>query len=110
MIKVSHVKLDKIPMVRSRMSLTVQSDVIMLASSDIRPLMALLLSTGNAISSPHRYSKCATLSANHSVGAPEMDIRDPRFKMSSIYFYSSTIDNTFVESENSDEIRSLYIT
>lgn len=50
--------------------LTVQREVMMLATSEMRPLIALLCRTSRVIFSPHRYSKCAMLSDSHSLGVP----------------------------------------
>lgn len=49
---------------------TKQNDVIMLLSSVIRPLMALLMSIFDVRLSPQANSKDATFSASHSSGQP----------------------------------------
>lgn len=53
---------------------TTQKDVVMLDSSIILPLIALLINIFDVMTSPHNISKCATFSASHSSGEPEKEI------------------------------------
>lgn len=48
--------------------LTTQKEVVMVESSTVRPLMALLTSILDVMASPHRINKWATFSAIHSSG------------------------------------------
>jgi hypothetical protein len=53
-------------------NLTTQNAVVKLDNSNVLPLIALLMSILDVITSPHRISRCAMFSANHSSGAPEV--------------------------------------
>lgn len=49
---------------------TKQKEVVILESSTILPLIALLINILEVITSPHKIKRCATFSANHSSGEP----------------------------------------
>lgn len=47
---------------------TTQNEVVIVESSTVLPLMALLISILDVITSPQRINRCATFSAIHSSG------------------------------------------
>ena len=65
---------------------TRQNDVVMLQSSTVLPLIALLVISFDVIESPHMSRRWETFSANHSSGKPVRKLNQP---LNPLYYRNS---------------------